>query len=558
MFRRVVCTVIVALSMAGVVWPQVCDLNRWSTVSTPGSLARPITINSIAYVAAGSAGIVRIAATNPRELALLGSDATDGAVHDLTLEYFRDLLVTAEDTAGIGTYTYASDGVEQVAVTDFGETIISVQGLTTEFLAGSLQGTLFTVTLDGDDAPVMQGSLSVGGEVVDLEHDGATAYCALGSGNAIAVVDLADRANPQLVTTHALGGAVTSLAIDRETLYAGVEGVGVVSLEIGVDGLVEVDTLELSAAPHDIYAWDKRVFIAGPDLGLVVADSSLGSGLLQIASDDLSGSEAIAVNNNVILASRGIQGFTSVNAGDCDPDALEVVTSYIPAAARSRGAEGTFWLTDVAIANLSGSPTSVNIAYLIKERKNSSPLNEWQDLGDGEHLMMNDIFDSLFGLDRANGALRVTLYKRDVKITSRTYNAEGAAGTYGQFIPALTRTAAVVPGLAGVLLQLQQNQSFRTNIGMINVTSLRTDVEIHLKDSQGVNYGVETYTLRPFEMYQFDRIFNSVDAGTVDSGYAMVKVLTEGGKVISYASVVDNDSGDPIYIPSQPVLDLAR
>ncbi|HPA82318.1 MAG TPA: hypothetical protein PLS95_15975, partial [Thermoanaerobaculales bacterium] len=64
-------------------------------------------------------------------------------------------------------------------------------------------------------------------------------------------------------------------------------------------------------------------------------------------------------------------------------------------------------------------------------------------------------------------------------------------------------------------------------------------------------------TLQPFEMTQYDRIYNRVSAGVVDSGFAVVKVLTAGGKALAYASVVDNGSNDPIYIPSQPLSDTS-
>jgi hypothetical protein len=43
----------------------------------------------------------------------------------------------------------------------------------------------------------------------------------------------------------------------------------------------------------------------------------------------------------------------------------------------------------------------------------------------------------------------------------------------------------------------------------------------------------------------------------VDSGYAVVKMLTTGGEVHAYASVVDNGSNDPVYIAAQPLSDTS-
>ena len=148
-------------------------------------------------------------------------------------------------------------------------------------------------------------------------------------------------------------------------------------------------------------------------------------------------------------------------------------------------------------------------------------------------------------------ALRITASHPDVQSTSRTYNAAGTTGTYGQYIPSLPSAQAVEPGLVGSLLQLQENDSFRSNVGAVNVTALTVQLEVDLYRGSGNLVGVRTETLLPFEMVQVDRIFSTVGAGAVDSGYATVKVQTAGGKVLAYASVVDNDSGDPIFIPAQ-------
>jgi len=212
------------------------------------------------------------------------------------------------------------------------------------------QGSLMTILIDGSRSPVVEGSVTVGDEVVDVVLDGSTAYCALGTGNGIAIVDLDDRDQPALLGTHTLGGNVTSLARDGDVIYAGVAGVGLVSLDIVGDTLEEVDTLALAAEPAAVFADGERVYLVGPELGLVVVDSSLGSDLIQIGSRALNGSVGVAIAG-AIFVGRGTQGFSSLDSSACDSGGSLVTTSYIPASARTRGDAGTFWLTDVAIAS---------------------------------------------------------------------------------------------------------------------------------------------------------------------------------------------------------------
>jgi hypothetical protein len=552
--RKIAITVI-GLSMAAAsATAQVCDIERLSNVATPGAVSHPLILSGVAYVAADNAGIVRVDVSDPAGMFLLGSDSSDGPVHDLSLDYFRNLLVTAEDDAGVGTYTVDRTGADQIAVTDVGETAVTIAGAgTTEFVIGTSQGSLMTILIDGSRSPVVEGSVTVGDEVVDVVLDGSTAYCALGTGNGIAIVDLDDRDQPALLGTHTLGGNVTSLARDGDVIYAGVAGVGLVSLDIVGDTLEEVDTLALAAEPAAVFADGERVYVVGPELGLVVVDSSLGSDLIQIGSRALNGSVGVAIAG-AIFVGRGTQGFSSLDSSACDSGGSLVTTSYIPAGARARGDAGTFWLTDVAIVNLGDNPASINVAYLRKRQPNNNPTNQSFTVASGEQLMLEDVFNAMFGLDRANGALRVKAQNPNVKTTSRTYNAEGEAGTYGQFIPALTELTAVVSGRPGALPQLQENTSFRTNVGALNLTDMTLDLEIHLFDGDGNLLGVKDATLRPYEMDQYDKIFDELGAGTVNNGYAVVRVITDDGKVLAYASVVDNRSGDPVYVQAQPVI----
>jgi hypothetical protein len=240
-----------------------------------------------------------------------------------------------------------------------------------------------------------------------------------------------------------------------------------------------------------------------------------------------------------------------VDASDCSQQGVLPTTVFIPASARAVGAAGTYWVTDMAIANLTGGVATCNLAYLAKNEENSNPLNLSLVLQAGQQVLVQDVYSTLFGLDAANGALRLVASHPDVKATSRTYNAAGVEGTYGQFIPALARSEALEAGLVGSLLQLQQNAGFRTNVGLLNITERPIEVQVHLYLGSGNLVGVRTENLLPFEMVQVDRIFETVGATSVDSGFATVRVMTSGGRALAYASVVDMDSGDPILIPTQ-------
>jgi len=409
---------------------------------------------------------------------------------------------------------------------------------------------VLTVDASPGGAPAVRGSVAVGGEVHAIALGPSRAYVAAGAGGLV-VVSTADRSAPEVVGSASLGGDVLAVIKDGSRLYAGVAGVGIVALELEGDTPVVRATLATPADPTDLVAWAGRLYAAMPGHGIVAVDSSLGDVLLELGTLALPGARGMALAGDVLDVGRGGEGFAAVDIGQCATAGANPVTRYVPAAARATGAANTYWVTDLAIANLTASPATCNIAYLVKNRANPAPENRSFVLGPGEQLLLADVFGTAFGLEAANGALRIVVSNQDVKVTSRTYNAAGAEGTYGQFIPALEMADAVQPGLAGALPQLEQDASFRTNIGLLNVTSLDVTVDVDLYRGSGELLGTHTVDLGPYEMVQVDRIFTTVTGDPVEGGYAVVRVRTADGKVLAYASVVDNGSGDPIYVPAQ-------
>jgi hypothetical protein len=90
---------------------------------------------------------------------------------------------------------------------------------------------------------------------------------------------------------------------------------------------------------------------------------------------------------------------------------------------------------------------------------------------------------------------------------------------------------------------------FRTNVGVVNLTSATTRIAIELFRADGVSLGVLERTIKPYEHRQFNDVFAAVDAGDVADGYAVATTDTDGGSFLAYASVVDNGSGDAIFLP---------
>jgi hypothetical protein len=174
-------------------------------------------------------------------------------------------------------------------------------------------------------------------------------------------------------------------------------------------------------------------------------------------------------------------------------------------------------------------------------------------IGAGESLRLSNLLDTEFGFT-GTAALRLTATEGGILATSRTYN-DDPAGTYGQTIPAIADADGVVFGATANLILLSRSPDtstgFRTNIGFVNLVDSRTLIELDLYRADGTHLGMLSLNLSAFEHRQLNDVFQLADADDVADGYAVARTTSEDGRFSTYASVVDNGTGDAVFILGQ-------
>ena len=141
-----------------------------------------------------------------------------------------------------------------------------------------------------------------------------------------------------------------------------------------------------------------------------------------------------------------------------------------------------------------------------------------------------NILSELFHRDETMGLLRADL-PANVIATARIWTPSDG-GTFGQFVPFLPA------GHGGDLIQMEVSADFRTNLGAANTGAVPAVARFTAFSADGAVLSTTERVLQPLELVQFPL---SVDAA---------RVRVEGA-VLAYASVVDNRSGDAIYISAQ-------
>ncbi len=222
----------------------------------------------------------------------------------------------------------------------------------------------------------------------------------------------------------------------------------------------------------------------------------------------------------------------------------------VPTSAHTGGLNGTQWVTDVVLTNPGLSDAVARLYFMKASQDNSAALAHPVVVSLRQALKLTDVVSTTFLVPSGSGAI---LVGSDVPliVTSKTYN-QTLAGTYGEAFAGVPLGQAFGPGQSAWLTGLSQSVSdttgFRTNIGVVNAGPHWAQVAIALYESDGTWLGTRTMNLYAYQFQQMDRIFVGLAASGVDGGYALVSSDTPGAVLFAYASVIDNGTGDPIGV----------
>ena len=242
-------------------------------------------------------------------------------------------------------------------------------------------------------------------------------------------------------------------------------------------------------------------------------------------------------------------------------DSIVTSDAFLPAV-HINGASGVF-RTDVWIFNPdSNAKATVDLYYTEADRDGtSSPgVRITPDLDPRESVTLSDIVAEYFGKTSSYGLLEVK-GSLPLIVTSNTFNVAGAiAGTYGQFSPgqAFRNALGFDNSIFGDLYVtgIVNDPNHRTNAVVMNPTDTTLEAGVQLVDSVGNVYKTVIVTVPPYSMHQLNDIFyqDFASSNPPQGGPWRLNVyvdLSNGARVLCYATVTDLRTGDPYLIPGQ-------
>ncbi len=209
----------------------------------------------------------------------------------------------------------------------------------------------------------------------------------------------------------------------------------------------------------------------------------------------------------------------------------------VPAVAHGAGAAGTFWTSDLVVANPGGAPAAYRLELLAGE----TLLSPVFTLEPGSSRRHEDVVASVF-VATGTAALRVVPTAGAVAAASRT-STPGDGGSYGQGVPAVVEDA---PAERLVLAGLAESAAFRTNLGLVNPGEQDLQATVELYRGDGSLVGTLERVVPAASLLVLPRAFAVAGDRDVASGYAVVATATPGARLLAWSSVVDTASGDPV------------
>jgi hypothetical protein len=197
------------------------------------------------------------------------------------------------------------------------------------------------------------------------------------------------------------------------------------------------------------------------------------------------------------------------------------------------------WRSEVAVFNRSGSAAGLTITM----HAPAGPATKTAQLGGSSQLLLTDVAGWL-GVTNDSGALEGSS-DQDLFPCGRTYNQVDATHTYGQEYEGEEPASLLGAGQYAYLPQLTESALYRTNIGITNTGIVTASVTLALYDASGHQVWADTRDYAAGAFYQYQQPFQSV--GGIALGSAKVTV-NSGSGVVAYASLIDNNTGDPTTI----------
>ena len=226
----------------------------------------------------------------------------------------------------------------------------------------------------------------------------------------------------------------------------------------------------------------------------------------------------------------------------------EPADRLLPTVVHAPGLHGSFFTSDVVIFN----PDSARAANVALSFLPAGPLP-----GEAARValsvpplgtrVLSDVVGNAFRTS-GWGPLHVEA-PPEVVVGSRTETTSAGGGSYGLFVPdVLSEGALVDGGEPAWLLPVSAAGASRVNVGLVESAGAPAAAELVLHDGAGAVRGRLAVDLARFESLQVNDLHGTLGVTATPADLIEVRVLSGSGRVVAWATAVDNGSNDGLLV----------
>lgn len=216
-------------------------------------------------------------------------------------------------------------------------------------------------------------------------------------------------------------------------------------------------------------------------------------------------------------------------------------TVIVPVVGSIDGINAVHWKTDVVLRNDLG--TEVEVALILPAAPDQPAI--LTSIPPGESLRFTDVVGEAFGLPAAISPLVVqTRGRRSVTVMASAYAVRGTDSSRPQPIGVSYGDPGYAP--LRVLHGLSFSESFRTNIGLVNLGEKEARFTLALQRIPGRNLALASVSLPPSSIRHtsIQSIFPLIPSG----GGFSVLVESSAPSTYAYASVIENETNAARFV----------
>lgn len=220
----------------------------------------------------------------------------------------------------------------------------------------------------------------------------------------------------------------------------------------------------------------------------------------------------------------------------------------LPTVVHAAGLHGAFFTSDLVLFNPDpAEPAGVDLSFLRSGRPSPDAVRVSLTVPPRSTRVLADVVGNVFRTT-GWGSVHVSA-PPGVVVASRTETTAAGGGSYGLLVPSVYADGALGEGDApSWLVPVSRAGTSRVNVGLAEVTGSPASVELVLRDGAGAVRGRLTVDLARFESRQVNDLHATLGAAAAESDLLELRVLAGPGRVVGWATAVDNGSNDGLLV----------